>query len=287
MVSSAGSRSWIPWGVVTLAALVALVVVLKVITGGRGEPPPPGEPVVAVEIDDPTTEAEDFRTVRYGIFRTMSPTVRIRIESAAGVDLAPGQFQVRVDGGEDGTADELDISSLFSFRGGMATAAIPEFAPIDSLPGPNQERLRKPPDRDGQVRIMFFGENRLRVRLSGRDLFSAYFLHYDAFDKTVVGKSDGDEPVPGSPGSRMMTNNIILNFDPTRSDAEISDFLRAETLRPQGVSRDLGVVQARELEPLSGNDLLARIAELNAALGPGLEGVDIDLLTGDPGLVDP
>ncbi|MCG8404951.1 MAG: hypothetical protein MI923_07125 [Phycisphaerales bacterium] len=236
--------------------------------------------IVAVEDDDPTTPLEDFRTIEFAIFRTMSPLRRITLTPP--IDPQPGEFEVIVDDGEDDTDDELDISQLFTFNGGVATAQIPEIVPINTFPGPNQNQFRALFTDDTQVRVMYFGENRLRFFLSGQECYVAYFLHYDAFDKTVVGINDGMEPVPGVPDNEMMTNHIILNFDPTTTDADISSLLFDETLRPQGITRDLGVLQVRELEDLSGNVLLARIAQLDAALGPDPEEAHIDLVLSDP-----
>jgi GT2 family glycosyltransferase len=228
-------------------------------------PSPPPCPIVTVEIDDPTTPGEDFRTVEYAIFRTLSPRLRITLNPPTNPQ--PGQFQVIVDDGEDATDEVLDISSYFSFSGGQATANLPETVPLNSLPGPNQSTFRALFTDPNTVRIMYFGENRLRFKLNGNDCFKANFLHHDAFDKTVVGINDGAEPIPGEPDNRMMTNHIILNFDPASTDAAISQFLLDQTLRPQGITRHLGVVQVRDAGSLSGTALLARIADLGSALG--------------------
>ncbi len=230
---------------------------------------------VMIDIDDPTAGAS--RRADFGIFRTLAPRIRINAQS----QIDPN-FAVIVDDGDDLTADELTITNLFTVAGASATAEVPEMVPIGTLPGPNQDLFRSLPDDSSAVRIFYFGENRIRFSDPGLGTCHAFLLNYDAFDETVVGPNDGVEPIPGEPENEMMTNHIILNFDPATTDAAISDFLFNETVRPQGISRDLGAVQVRETDHLGGSALLARIAELDAAIGVDADDAHLDQVTEDP-----
>lgn len=243
-------------------------------------PSPPPCPSVTVEIEDPTLPPGNFRTLTYGIFQTMAPQIRITLSPAS--DPAPGDFQVLVDDGDDTTSDDLDISSFFTFSGGVAVANIPELVPLNSLPGPNQDTYRALFTDPTSVRIVYFGENRFQFMLFGNVCFTGFMLHYDTDNTTVVGVNDGTEPIPSVPDAQMMTNHIILNFDPVTTDTTMSQFLLGESLRPQGIARDLGVIQARDLVALSGQALLDRISSVSAALGSGPDAAHLDPVPDNP-----
>ncbi|MBI3868273.1 MAG: S8 family serine peptidase [Verrucomicrobia bacterium] len=237
---------------------------------------------VRAEIDDPTTPEEDFRPVPFGIFRTLSP--RMRLLSTLGNDPLEGEFQVVVDDGDDTTDDDLDISGFFQFANGAAVADLPECLPVNSMPAVARLSRRDLSEDASQIRVLYLGENRLRFIQSGQECFSACFLSYDAFDRTVVGGAEGSEPMPDQPGVAMMVNHIMLDFDRAATDAEISRFLHDEHLRPQGIARDLGVVQARPMEPLHDALLLKRIGEVNSALAPERGGARPDITTSKPSI---
>jgi len=233
---------------------------------------------VQIEIDDPTTASTDFRTVDFGIFRTLAPKVRITLQHPF-----PQDFQVIVDDGDDCTADDLTITSLYSVTGNVAEADIPEIIPVNSLPGPNQDVFRILPDDPTSVRIFYFGENRIRVLDPVIGSCDSFLLNYEAFDETVVGIDDGVELFPGEIEVEIMTNHIIMDFDEEIvSDADISSVLLTEKLRPQGITRDLGVIQARPLDVLDAPSLLARMESINIAGYSGLQEARVDLVVPKP-----
>jgi len=239
----------------------------------------PNAAAVMIEIDDPTTEAEDFRSAEFAVFRTMSPKVRITVGNAERITPLR-KFQVTIDDADDSTNDALDISRLFVFANGKAVAVLPELVPMNHFPGGDQEVRRL---KDGPVRVTYFGENRVRFRLGGREAPSAYFLAYND-EATFVGPDDGDMPSPKSPSARVMRHHIILHFEPGKSDAALSRFLLQHKLRPQGISKRIGLLQVRDPADLSAKELLRRVEELDDALGPEHGGASLEHLTENPAL---
>src|SRR5205814_126249 len=137
-----------------------------------------------------------------------------------------------------------------------------------TLPKQTFADVRAIPGRPEAVRQLYVGENRARLYLDDKEVFTAYFLLYPTFDETVVGPDDGMEPVPGDAKNKMMSNHIILHFEPDdNTDAAISRFLFDRQLRPQGIARDLGVIQVRPLKALAGPELLKLVGQLNALKG--------------------
>ncbi len=234
----------------------------------------------AVEVDEPMTAREDFRSVRFGIFRTLKPRFRFSVDPAR---LARAkELRLVFDDGDDMTRDDLSLSTNFSARGTYVCAVYDKEA-RDRLPKQEIADCRVVPGKPELVRQLYVGENRLRITIDGRDVFTAYFLLYPDFEEVVVGTNEGTEPVPDSPNKLMMSNHIMLWFDPDdNSDASISRFLFEQRLRPQGIVRNLGLLQVRPTESLRGAALLRRIDELKAAKGSILKQADIDLTTGDP-----
>ncbi|HZL36126.1 MAG TPA: hypothetical protein VFC78_12490 [Tepidisphaeraceae bacterium] len=232
-----------------------------------------------IEINDPT--GGGYRTIQFAIFQTMSPTMRITLTppinppQATFADARDG-FKVFVDDGEDDSDDALDITSLFVFSGGVAIASIPAVVAIGTYPGNIQAQFRALVDDPNSARIMYFGENRLQFLLYGMLCFEARFLHYDSPENVVVGTNYGAEPLPDDEFEEMASNHILLNFDPAATDAGISQFLLSQSLRPQGIDREFGTLQVRDLSDLKGSDLENRAAALNTAMGgsPGQATID-------------
>jgi hypothetical protein len=233
-------------------------------------------PALDVLVLDPTAaEMDSFRTAKFGIFRTLLPTIKITLGQGVGIE--PGQLQVIVDDGDDGTNDWLDITTLFDFDPDGLIGQTPSQVPVNTFPGPNQKPFRGTVDDPNYVLMIYPGENRIRLRLLGITIFEGFFMCYEAADRTQVGVHNGIEPLPGYPDIKIMSNHIMLRFQAESTDAGISEFLFSQQLRPQGVARDIGLLQVRDSAKLVGNDLVDRITQLDQSLDPdepGDSGVD-------------
>ena len=219
-------------------------------------------------------DGSGLRTAEFGIFRTLAPSIEITLPIPSS-----SSFSVIVDDGDDSTDDGLDISSLFGVTGSVAHAVVPETVPVGTLPGINQASFRTFPNDPGTIRIFYFGENRIAFDEPGAVTCDTYMLNYAAEDETVVGVDDGIEAHPIVSDLEIATNHIILDFDEAVvTESQISDLLRLERLRPQGITRDLAVIQTRPLIPLGAASLLSRIASISGAGHPDLQEVRADFV---------
>lgn len=238
--------------------------------------------VSTVFIDETRTVQQDFRPAPFGIFRTLSPTIKIPFR--------PSQVKVVIDDGDDSTDDGVFIESFFTEVRGEGIANIPETVPLSSVRGGTQINFRilsgHESDPDPPIRLFGSGENRLKIFPVGssNSVIEVFTLHYRADDEGVIGPFEGSAQLPNAElGVEIALNHIVFNFTDETSDRHISDYLRVRHIRPQGVVRDLSVVQGRpKVQGLSSESLLSLIVFLNSERDPSIMDVTFDLIAGDP-----
>lgn len=121
------------------------------------------------------------------------------------------------------------------------------------------------------------GTHRLRIMRGEEECFRACFLLYGCANRTVVAPDKELVAIPGSVDGQMAAHEILVYFDmDTVTDAEISALLRAQRLRPTGISRNGGFVVTRPEEDLSPAQLLDLITSLNSSHGPSVVGYGIN-----------
>jgi hypothetical protein len=252
--------------------------------------------VLDVLIRDP--EGGAWRTARYGLFRTRTPSLKITTPN-----LAVDGVSVHLDDGEEDTDDEIDVTRLIALAGEIsAVDEVAGWIRLDSgvCSGTTntelgrrrlyQECVDAPPDA-GDCALYMYGENRLQLRQGDALIFCAHSFHYLRDGETVPsGRYDPAEVVIEGQTISVVKNSLTLDFTGETSDEGVSRALHALRLRPRSFAGTFNIVEGRSHEALEGTALLALRDQISGFADPALESVSVTQLTelgrGETGFLD-
>ncbi len=225
-----------------------------------------------------------FRTARYGIFLGRKPTFKL-----VAPRIGPNFLKVVLDDADDATDDELDITKLVDPAGAITDVRdFQDAVPHDSssvvvtlaADAPRKRSYDTAP-AGGDLATFLLGENRVRIVDSRSDttLFQANFLLYPGKDETVpVGRAvDEDETELDGRSVRVSKGVLALDFDTGAKDYDVARYLYAVRLRPRGLHRDSGCLQAGTHVPMGAAELRRLLERLRGFKDSILVSAGLDL----------
>jgi hypothetical protein len=235
-----------------------------------------------VLIEDPD-DAGNFRTARYGVFRTRTPHFQFVAAEMQWKDL-----QVFFDDGENETLDEVDATALVNLSGDVTA--------LGSVPGwisRTDERCRiktnqdfgvhrlhaeciEPRPAEGDCALIMYGENRIQIFDHDELLFCSHSLHYLDANETVPSGFHRRETVGEGPDTvEIIKGSLALDFQDTCDDAQLSHVLHALELRPRSYAGHYRIVEGHSHEDLDFEGLKALRDRIDGFEEPELESLSL------------
>jgi hypothetical protein len=239
--------------------------------------------VLDILINDP--EGSGWRTARYALFRTRTPSLKVTTPS-----LALGGIKVQLDDGDESTDDELDITRLVKLAGDVtAVDEVPGWTELGGvctgLTNSDKGRWRQYQEcvdeqsGQGDCAVFLYGENRLRLLRGDTVLFCAHSFHYLRDGETVPsGRYDPHEIEIKGETITAVKNSLSLDFTAATNDEGVSRTLHALRLPPRSFAGTFNIVEAVSHTELDGSGLLALCDQISHYQESALESVSVTRL---------
>jgi peptidoglycan hydrolase-like protein with peptidoglycan-binding domain len=225
----------------------------------------------------------EFKTCRFGLFKTRTPTFKLVAEH-----MDPARLEIILDDGDDETEDGVDITRLVDHTAGQTDY---EEFPIacdetstqvagswDAEADRSRVYTEEAPE-EGNLALFIYGENRVKIRdkETGEYLFAGHFLLFLQDEETVVGSTTQTVEVAVEEIQySVLDNHLIVKFVDDTSKYDMSRWLFGAAMRPQGFVPDVFLVQVSPREAVPAEELSQLVETLRGYEDSVVERIGFD-----------